>query len=162
MDADLLKSPLAADPARGGGVEATLARIADERAGTLDHVRGQVRGGARLTPVFDQALAVEEAQGQLLVVARGSHRHRHGAAVDTDLKRLLDRNLVGDAVVLDGRQHARVTRLAHRTNLAPGCFASPSADRPPRSGRAGSRSGSASSGRTTTARSSARRGRTAT
>ena len=56
----------------------------------------------------DQALAVEEAERQFLVVAGGPHRHRQRPAVDPDLERFLDRHLVGDAVVIDPPVHARI------------------------------------------------------
>ena len=49
----------------------------------------------------DQALPVEEAERELLVMARRPHGDRERAAVDTDLERLLDRDLVVAAIVVD-------------------------------------------------------------
>ena len=43
----------------------------------------------------DEALAVEEPEGQVEVVARRAHRHRERLAVDPDLHRFLDRQGVG-------------------------------------------------------------------
>ena len=43
----------------------------------------------------DQPLGVEEADGQLVVVARGAEGGGDQVAVEADLERLLDRDLVG-------------------------------------------------------------------
>ena len=51
-------------------------------------------GTAASRASVDQALAVEEAERQLLVVAGRPHRHRERRAVDADLERLLDGDLV--------------------------------------------------------------------
>ena len=67
--------------------------------------RSSVRPGR--AAAFDQPLAVEEPERELLVVARRAHRHRQRGAVDADLERLLDRDLVALAVVLDGADHVR-------------------------------------------------------
>ena len=50
----------------------------------------------------DQPLAVEEPERQLLVVARRAHRYGQRLAVDADLQRFLDGDLVADAVMFDG------------------------------------------------------------
>ena len=65
----------------------------------------------------DQALAVEEPERQLLVVAGRAHRHRQRLAVDPDLERLLDRDLVLAPVVTHfrvgpGHGERYVTRMA--------------------------------------------------
>ena len=44
----------------------------------------------------DQPFAVQEPERELLVVAGRAHRHRERRAVDADLERLLDRDLVLD------------------------------------------------------------------
>ena len=53
----------------------------------------------------DQSLAGQEARRQLLVLARRAHRHRERDAVDADLERLLDGEIV--ARVLRGRSRSR-------------------------------------------------------
>ena len=62
----------------------------------------------RLVRLVDQPLAVEEAERQLLVVAGRPHRHRDRPAVDADLERLLDGDLVLEAVVADAPVHPRI------------------------------------------------------
>ena len=52
----------------------------------------------------DQALAVQEPERELLVVARRSHRDHERDPIDPDLERLLDRDLVVAAVVVDLRE----------------------------------------------------------
>ncbi len=101
VDGDLLERALAAHPARRRRVEGPRARLAHERAGHLDGVAREV--GGRLGPArtVDQALPEEEAQGELLVVPWRPHRDGQRPPVDADLERLLARDGVGDAVVLD-------------------------------------------------------------
>ncbi len=98
---DLLDRALAADAARRRRVEAPRAGVAEERAGHLDHVAGEVIGEPGVVRPVDQALAVEEPERELLVVARRAHRDRERLAVDADLERLLDRDPVLGAVALD-------------------------------------------------------------
>src|SRR5947199_320386 len=72
-------------------------------------------------------LAREEADRQLLVLARRAHRHRERRAVDADLERLLDRQLVLDplaAAVADALdpcpRHVRVDGRRHVAYLPAG------------------------------------------
>jgi len=103
VDRDLLESALAADPARGRRVEGPRARLARERSGDLHGVAREVgRRPGRARPV-DEPLAVQEPERELLVVPGRAHGDREGAAVDADLERLLD----GDLVVEVLRGHAR-------------------------------------------------------
>ena len=51
----------------------------------------------------DEALAVEEAERQLVVVTGRAHRHRDRLAGDAYLERLLDGDRVHHAVALDHR-----------------------------------------------------------
>ena len=104
----LLDRPLAAHPARGRGVEAPEARdraAAGPATSTVLAAKSAVGPAAR--DLVDQALGVQEAERQLLVLARGAHRHRQRPAVDPDLQRLLDRDQVVAAVVADGGERAR-------------------------------------------------------
>ena len=48
---------------------------------------------------------MQEAERQLLVGPGGPHRDRQWAAVHADLERLLDRDLIGAAVVLHASMH---------------------------------------------------------
>ena len=93
VHADRLGRALAADAARGRGVEAPLQPLRVELAHPkVDRVRREVggqRGAERL-----EALADREAERELLVVARRAHRHRDRLAADADLERLLDRDEV--------------------------------------------------------------------
>ena len=100
-DGDLLERALAADAARGARVEAARARVARERAGDVDGVGGEVRGRVDGARRVDERLAEQEAQRELLVVARRPHGHRERPAVDADLQRLLDGHGVLAAVVQD-------------------------------------------------------------
>jgi hypothetical protein len=106
LAADELERALPAHPAGRGEVEAPLARgVAAQTAARayLDHVRGQVltqpHGRDVLGP-GDQAFAGQEPGGELLVLAGGSHGDGQGIAVDADLERLLDRQLVAQALTL--------------------------------------------------------------
>ncbi len=105
VDGHLLERALAAHPARRGGVEAPGSGVAGQRARDLDDVGGQVLGQPGLAHAVDQPLAVQKAECELLILARGSHRHRQRLAVHADLKRVLDRHLVADAVVNEGLVH---------------------------------------------------------
>ncbi len=104
VDRDLLERALAAHAAGGGRVEAALAGVAGERSGDLDRVDREVLGRAGGMRAVDQALAVEEPEREFLVVARRAHRHDERDAVDPDLERLLDRDVVLAAVVMDLRE----------------------------------------------------------
>ena len=73
-------------------------------------------GGAR---GVDQPLAVQEAERELLVVARRSHRHRERRAVDADLQRLLDRDLVLDPRAAHRGVGAADADLGHAGTVAP-------------------------------------------
>ena len=96
VNGDLLDRSLPADAARRGRVEAPARGSAQQRAGDVDRVGGEIVSERDRPPGIDQALAEEEAERQFLVVAGSSHRHRDGFAVDPDLQRLLD----GDGVLL--------------------------------------------------------------
>ena len=62
---------------------------------------------------------MQEAERQLLVVAGSPHRHRERPAIDADLERLLDGDLIGPAVVDDAPMHSGVEdRWVHAANLA--------------------------------------------
>ncbi len=82
----------------------------------------------------DEPLAVEEPERELLVVAGRAHRDRQRDAVDADLQRLLDGNLVALAVAPDDGGHAPGDGLAHLAVAI-----------------AGVRRGSSATGRTSTA-----------
>jgi ATP-dependent Clp protease protease subunit len=100
---DLVDRALAAHAARRRRVEAAAARVARQRAG---HVHGVgVERRVERRRAGDQALAVQEAGDQLLVVAGRAHRDRQRRAVHTDLERLLDRDVVRHAVAPDLRVH---------------------------------------------------------
>ena len=120
VDRDLLERALAAHAARRGRVEAALAGVAGQRTGDLDRVVREVVGQARRVRAVDQALAVEEAERELLVVARRAHRHDERDAVDADLERLLDRDLVVAAVVVDLREREGAHSSAS-SSPRPGC-----------------------------------------
>ena len=81
-----------------------------QRSLDLDGVAREVRCRSGRPDSVDQALAVQEAERQLLVVARGPHRDDQGRAVDADLERILDRDLIIDAVVFDRRVHVKANR----------------------------------------------------
>ena len=100
MDGHFFQGPFAAHPAGGGGVEAPLAGIPGQRAGDLDDVGGEILAQRDPWRAVDEALAVEEPRRELLVVAGRAHGDRQRAAVDPELERLLDRDLVGEAGVL--------------------------------------------------------------
>src|SRR4029079_9882238 len=87
-------------------IETARTGIARERPGDLDGVDREVLGQARRARAVDEALAVEEPERQLLVVAGGAHRDRERRAVDADLERLLDGDEVLLAVAHDLRPHA--------------------------------------------------------
>ena len=78
--------------------------------------KSSVRPG--LARPVDQPLAVEEAERQLLVVAGRAHRHRQRRAVDADLERLLDRDLVAPAVA-DGTDAIMPWRIGAVRSVAP-------------------------------------------
>src|SRR5207244_7897015 len=74
----------------------------------------------------DQAPPREKARSQRLVLARRAHRHRERLAVDADLERLLDGQLVavvpalGAADALDRRtRHVPVEGRVHPQIIAP-------------------------------------------
>ena len=106
VDGDLLQRALAAHPARRRRVEAPGAGVAPQRPAHVDDVGGEVAGRAGLARRVDQPLAVEEAERELLVVAGRAHRDGQGGAVDADLQRLLDGDLVALAVALHDGGHA--------------------------------------------------------
>ena len=106
----LLERSLAAHAARAGRVEAPLARVARQRAGDIDRVGREVVGEPGFAGAIDQALAVEESQCQLLVVAGCAHGDKQRLAVDANLERLLDRDLVALSVPEHGGDHARRER----------------------------------------------------
>src|SRR5690242_5350133 len=99
-----LERALATDSARGGEIEAALVlRVAAQAvAGAyVDRVRREVARGPDLDDVLrsaDQSLAGEEAHRQVLVLPRRAHGHRQRLAVDADLERLLDGQLVARAL----------------------------------------------------------------
>ena len=129
----LLERALAAHTARRGGVEAPLPGIAEQRPLDLDHVRREVVREPDRVRRPDQALADQEPDRELLVVARGSHRHRERLPVHADLERLLDGQLVAFAVADHARDHAggrRVLRLAHLRGCRP--RSAPATSRAPR------------------------------
>ena len=112
-----LERALAADPARGRGVERPLDAVELRPGrGHLDDVPGEIVGrpGRR----GREPLRDAEAERELLVVAGRPHRHRHRAPVDADLERLLDRQPVD---LLD-RRRAAVARAAaaSRAAVSPG------------------------------------------
>jgi hypothetical protein len=83
------------------------------RTGDLDGVGRQVGGRPRGARAVDQPLAVQEAQRQLLVVARRAHRDRQRPPGDADLQRLLDRDLVLEPRCADARLGAVDVDLGH-------------------------------------------------
>ena len=108
VDRDLLQRALAAHAARGRRVEGAGARVARQRPRRPRRCWPRSRrSGPPRCAAGDQALAVEEAERELLVVAGRAHRDRERRAVDADLQRLLDGDLVADAVVLDGAASAQ-------------------------------------------------------
>ena len=142
MHGDLLERALAADAARGGRVEAPRAGVAQQRPGDLDDVAGEVRRSARRARGASISPSpMQEAERELLVVAGRAHRDRERLAVDADLERLLDGDLVAlAAVALDGsRSCGAGAGVVHRGAQAAG----------PAS--AGVRDGSSATGRTSTA-----------
>lgn len=82
------------------GIEAQLGVDLDDVG--LEVGRRAGRRGRR-----EQALAVEEPERQLLVVAGRAHGHRERLAAHADLERLLDRHPVEDAVVLEREREAQ-------------------------------------------------------
>ncbi len=70
----------------------------DSGPADIDDVRREIGARARLVRVADQSLAVEEDEGKLLVSPRRARRDRQRLAVDADLERLLDGDLVALAV----------------------------------------------------------------
>ena len=89
------------------------------RRSDLDDVRREVGRRADLGYVGasrDQPLPREKAHRELLVLARGAHRDGERLAVDADLERLLDRELV--ALALAAR-HPLDPRLVHVTVECP-------------------------------------------
>ena len=113
---DLLQRALAADAARGGRVEAARARLAGQRPVDLDRVRLE-RGRPAGARAVDQPLAVEEAERELLVLARRPHRDGDRARVHSDLQRLLDRDLVLEARGAYGRVRPTEFHVRHRVGL---------------------------------------------
>ena len=100
-DGDRLERALAADPARGRGVEVPLHAPRIELAGLdLDRVRREI-GRGRRTHSRDP-LGQAEPERELLVVPGRAHRHRDRTARDTDLERLLR----SDAILLDRARRA--------------------------------------------------------
>ena len=61
----------------------------------------------------DEPLAVEEAERELLVVAGRAHRDGQRGAVDADLERLLDGDLVALAVAAHDGGHPAGDRRRH-------------------------------------------------
>jgi hypothetical protein len=114
----LLERSLPAYAARGGGVEAARSRIAEQWAGDLDDVGGEVRGRSGVTRSVDETLAMKKTQGQLLVVPGCPHRHRQWRAIDADLQRRLDGHIVTDAVVGKGSEHGSGEPYASRAAWA--------------------------------------------
>ena len=97
VDGDLLERALAADPARGGRVERARRRASRSSGPATSTMLAASSAAARpRAGRVDQPLAVQEAERELLVVAGRAHRHRERRAVDADLERLLDRDLVLD------------------------------------------------------------------
>ena len=94
VDPNRLDGALAADSARRRCIEVSADALRVESSGLhVDRVGREIvgnAGGDRLEP-FGQA----EPEGELLVVAGGSHRDGDGLTADPDLERLLDgENLV--------------------------------------------------------------------
>ena len=92
--------------------------------------RSSVSPAAGAARHVEQPLAYQEAERQLLVVARRAHGDRQRLAVHADLERLLHRDLVGDAVALDLHVQARhldcrVRRGRDRSQWANGWTRSP-------------------------------------
>jgi len=123
VDADLVDRALAADAAGGGRVEGPRAGIVQKRPRDLDHVALELGPGPGLAWAVDQALAVEEAERQFLVVAGRPHRHGERVAVDADLERLLDCDLVLASVVEDALVHSRI----HAATISRPAIATPAA-----------------------------------
>ena len=82
--------------------------------GDLDDVSGEVIGRPGVPRAVDQALAVEKAKREFLIVAGGPHRDRERFSVHADLQRLLDRDEVLHAVALDSGQALRVGQTPSR------------------------------------------------
>ena len=112
LDRDGLERALAADTARGRGVEAALqpAEVCIGRV-DVDRVDGEIVGHAGGERV--QSLREAEAERELLVVPRRPHRHRHGRAADSDLERLLDRDDVSGLPARNPR-HLHASRALRR------------------------------------------------
>ncbi len=119
VDRHLLQRPLAADAARRRRVEAPRARIAQQRPAHVHDVRGEVPGRAGLVRAVDQPLAEQKAERQFLVVTGRAHRDRQRRAVDADLQRLLDGDLVALAVALHDRGHAAGGACTATSSSAP-------------------------------------------
>ena len=90
-------------------------RVAGQRRADLDDVRREVLGQPRRDGLrgVDEPLAEQEADRQLLVVARRAHRHRQRPAVDADLERVLDGDAVLHAVALHGHRQPAGGKVAH-------------------------------------------------
>ena len=117
---DLLERALSADPAGGGRVERARARVVQQRPGDLDDVGLELGGRPGRAGGVDQPLAVQEPERELLVVARRAHRDRERGAVDADLERLLDRDLVLDPRAAHGRVRAADPDVGHVGTATPG------------------------------------------
>ena len=113
MDRHLLERALAAHAARGRRVERARAGLVQQRAGDLDRVARELGGRPGGARAVDQPLAVQEPERELLVVARRAHRDRERRAVDADLERLLDRDLVLDPGCAYGGVGAADMDLGH-------------------------------------------------
>ena len=85
----------------------------------LDDVGLELGGRPRRAGGVDQPLAVQEPERELLVGARGAHRDRERGAVDADLERLLDRDLVLDPRAAHGRIRAADPDIGHAGTAAP-------------------------------------------
>jgi hypothetical protein len=72
----------------------------------LDDVSGEVVGEPGVVCLFDQSFAVEEAQGQFLVVARCAHTHNERRVINADLQGLFDGYLVALAIAQDRGDHS--------------------------------------------------------
>src|SRR5262249_8096900 len=92
--------------------------LLEERALDIDRVDREILWGTGFVCLLDQALAVQEAERELLVLAGRAHRHRDHLPVDADLQRLLDGDLVLEAGRCDGRVRAADFDLGHRIALS--------------------------------------------
>ena len=120
LDRDGLERALPADPAgrRREEVPPQPFRVEARRV-HVDGVGGEIfgqpcRGGL-------DALREAEAERQLLVVPRRSHRHRQRPPVDPDLERLLDREGVGaidDCAVVNARHRSPLSQRVEAGPLA--------------------------------------------